>query len=552
MSSYPKVFVFVLVSASLAFYACDEESSSTGIADNHPPVIQDVTANPDSLLLSQTTDLQCLATDEDQDSLTFVWASSTGSFPGGNEESEVQWQSPDAVGDYYVRVSVGDGIATVTDSVLVVVSVPENNAPVIVSISADPALLQPAALSLLTCEATDPDGDDLAITWSSSNGDFPGGNIGDSVQWQAPDISGTHTITVTVDDGQDTTSDSVEVVVNAAPDTPSNPAPTTWTEVPTTGVILSWDCSDPEGDTLFYDLYLGITPSPPLMASNLNENTFNPGEFESEKIYHWRVVARDHLGNETTGPAWAFITTNAGEFELGDTGVSIEMAYIEPGTHWMGQPYAVGAGDDEWPRHEVTFDYGFWIGKFEITQQQFEAVMGSWNFAFPGNPNRPAENVSWNDAQNFIAAINATEPGNPWRLPTESEWEYACLAGHDTERFWWGNDLNYAILPNYGWYDTNSGGQTHNAGSTIGDEPNPWGIWDMHGNVWEWCQDWYHENYVGKPTDGSAWEDPPGTMRVFRGGSWYNPARQCMSTLRSMWYPNQRVWSFGFRLVRDE
>ena len=144
------------------------------------------------------------------------------------------------------------------------------------------------------------------------------------------------------------------------------------------------------------------------------------------------------------------------------------------------------------------------------------------------------------------------ENGDLWRLPSESEWEYSCLAGHDTERFWWGNDISYSILPNYAWYSSNCGGLSHDAGTTAGGEPNPWGIWDMHGNMWEWCEDWYYPNYIGAPDDGSPRLDPVGTMRVFRGGAISTEARQCMSTLRSMWYPNIGAYSFGFRLVRDE
>jgi formylglycine-generating enzyme required for sulfatase activity len=148
---------------------------------------------------------------------------------------------------------------------------------------------------------------------------------------------------------------------------------------------------------------------------------------------------------------WSFTTSREALFSLGNSGANFEMVWIPPGNFMMGQPDAFGAGDDEWPRHQVTFDYGYWLGKYEITQAQWQAVMGSWSFGFPGNQQHPAERVSWNDTHDFVDAINTSEIGDPWRLPSESEWEYSCLAGRDTTRFWWGDDINYQFLYLYAW-----------------------------------------------------------------------------------------------------
>lgn len=235
-------------------------------------------------------------------------------------------------------------------------------------------------------------------------------------------------------------------------------------------------------------------------------------------------------------------------FELGNSGIYVEMIKIPAGSFLMGNPGTTDAGSDEYPQHEVTIDYEFWIGKFEITQEQWEAVFEGWDFGFEGKPNRPAENISWNDVQAFINSINKNEMGDLWRLPSEAEWEYVAKAGGNGPGFWWGEDFDYSEIGNYAWINMNSV-ETHNVGTTMGGISNPLGIWDLEGNVWEWCQDWYQPNYSGAPEDGSAWEKS-GTQRVIRGSSFYQGARQCLPNLRSMLEPHIKYNNVGFRLVR--
>ena len=157
--------------------------------------------------------------------------------------------------------------------------------------------------------------------------------------------------------------------------------------------------------------------------------------------------------------------------------------------------------------------------------------------------NRPVEQVSWNDIQDFESAL-----GNAFRLPSESEWEYACRAG-TTTRFYWGDDPNYNAIRDYAVYSDNDMGGTADVGTK---RPNAWGLYDMSGNVWEWCEDWYHSDYTNAPNDGSAWVSPYGSYWVCRGGSWGYDARGCRSANRGYGGPASLNSGLGFRLARGE
>ena len=163
--------------------------------------------------------------------------------------------------------------------------------------------------------------------------------------------------------------------------------------------------------------------------------------------------------------------------------------------------------------------------------------------------NRPVEHVSWDSAQSFITELN-TATGLTFRLPSEAEWEYACRAG-TTTRFYWGDDLSYTDIGNYAWYNDNSSNQTHDVGTAGGTgHPNAFGLYDMSGNVWEWCQDWFHDSYTGAPADGSAWESPTSSYRVFRGGGCHNDNNNCRSVFRFSSYPDITYGYTGIRLAR--
>jgi len=224
----------------------------------------------------------------------------------------------------------------------------------------------------------------------------------------------------------------------------------------------------------------------------------------------------------------------------------------------MGSPTnEVGRYDTEGPQTTVTLSRGFWMGKYEVTQGEYLAVVGknpsyfSTNNGFAEDLSRPVERVNWQDATNYCALLTAQErlagrlpAGAAYRLPTEAEWEYASRAG-STTRFSYGDDPDYTELTHYAWYTANSGGTTHAVGGKL---PNRWGLYDMSGNVWEWCSDWYGNYPGGSVTDPQG--SGSGSYRVFRGGGWYDyGGRLCRSAYRYSLYPSIRSYSLGFRVV---
>ncbi len=246
-------------------------------------------------------------------------------------------------------------------------------------------------------------------------------------------------------------------------------------------------------------------------------------------------------------------------------GVTLDLVLIPPGMFDMGSPDTeTGRWEAEGPVHRVRISRAFYMGKYEVTQEQWEMVMGERRGGFqtrPYNPKLPVEEVSWDGCQEFLRRLEATglrrerpqvsglKPQG-YRLPTEAEWEWACRAGTRT-RFSFG-DAD-ARLGEYAWYDGNSGSTTHPVGEK---QPNAWGLHDCHGNVWEWCSDWYGE-YSPNPWPGKfRWTrdpvgPPSGAGRVLRGGSWYYSPGRCRSSCRlSGVYPGYRgVNGLGLRVV---
>ena len=194
--------------------------------------------------------------------------------------------------------------------------------------------------------------------------------------------------------------------------------------------------------------------------------------------------------------------------------------WVEPKTGmafvWVPSGCFQMGGDEgsyEQPIHKVCVK-GFWMGKYEVTQAQYQQVIGKNPSQFPGASN-PVERVSWGDAAAFTEKMSGST-GIKIRLPSESEWEYACRAGHAQERYCGGNDSQNR----FAWYRGNSNKRTQPVGELAA---NDWGLYDMSGSVWEWVQDCWHETYQGAPADGSAWKSPGQcAKRVLRGGSWCN------------------------------
>lgn len=199
---------------------------------------------------------------------------------------------------------------------------------------------------------------------------------------------------------------------------------------------------------------------------------------------------------------------------------------------------------DEQPVHTVNVA-SFALGKYPVTQGQWKQVMGNNpSFCSNGGDRCPVENVSWDDAQAFIQKLNQ-QTGHTYRLPSEAEWEYACRAG-STGQWCFGDDESQ--LTHYAWYDNNSGGKTHPVGEK---KANAFGLHDMHGNVWEWCEDKWSGNYHGAPSDGRAWVDGGGVARVTRGGTCYRLARVTRAAYRNKDLPDSRSHNYyGFRVAR--
>ncbi len=235
--------------------------------------------------------------------------------------------------------------------------------------------------------------------------------------------------------------------------------------------------------------------------------------------------------------------------------IGMKFVYIAPGSFMMGSGFKPSeialkyGGKAEWytdeiPQHNVTLTKAFYIQTSEVTQRQWKTIMGNNPSGFNYNAKDcPIEKVSWHDVQKFIKKLNKKEGTDKYRLPTEAEWEYACRAG-STSAFCFGNQKNDLTI--YAWNNSNSREWTHSINQK---KPNAWGLYDMHGNVGEWCNDWY-----GDYTSNSL-TDPPGpvegTQRVSRGGSWRSIARFCRSAYRYGVDPNYRRPTGGFRLAKN-
>jgi formylglycine-generating enzyme required for sulfatase activity len=258
----------------------------------------------------------------------------------------------------------------------------------------------------------------------------------------------------------------------------------------------------------------------------------------------------------------SFIETLSGNIKL-------EMVKIPAGSFTMGSDEY----EDEKPKHQVKLQE-FYLGKYPVTQEQYQAVMGNNPSNFKDDPKNPVEQISWDDAQEFCKKLNQLT-GKEYRLPTEAEWEYACRAGTQT-RYYFGDDQS--VLKEYAWYGDNSGDsfldtvkiwdadpnwenyykklmdnncKTHPVGEK---KPNNWGLYDMSGNVWEWCEDPYHDSYANKPENtknngNTIWLSGNVSLRVLRGGSCFNYSRSCHSAKRYWFVADVRDIYIGFRLA---
>jgi formylglycine-generating enzyme required for sulfatase activity len=231
--------------------------------------------------------------------------------------------------------------------------------------------------------------------------------------------------------------------------------------------------------------------------------------------------------------------------------IGMKLVRIPKGTFMMGSPESDLNRQNNETQHEVTISKDFYLGVHDVTQAQYEKVIGKNPSHFQGavvsneNADIPVENVSWDDAVEFCKKLSdlpeEKKAGRLYRLPTEAEWEYACRAGSKTA---YSFDDEEGLLPEYGWFKRNSSNRTHTVGLL---ESNAWGLYDMHGNVWEWCSDRYGEYPKGAVSDPTGPKE--GSFRVLRGGSWNDGAARCRSASRGWIDPSIRISGLGFRVA---
>ena len=264
--------------------------------------------------------------------------------------------------------------------------------------------------------------------------------------------------------------------------------------------------------------------------------------YETLGTYTVRLEVRDSggLSNQTTRNVTLTGGASTITIPCDETSVEMQMVRIAAGSFVMGAPTGIG-WSDEHPQHTVQITKPFYVGKFEVTQKQYHAVMGVNPSQFIGN-DRPVEKVSWFDAKTFCQRLS-DRTGRTVRLPTEAEWEYACRAGGSTN-YCYGDDPNQ--LGSVAWFGENSADATHVVG---GKDANAWGLHDLHGNVWEWCADWYDADYYQVSPQNDPAGPPSGAYRVLRGGSFLSIAYDCRASGRDRSRPLGASYSYGFRVV---
>lgn len=298
-------------------------------------------------------------------------------------------------------------------------------------------------------------------------------------------------------------------------------------------------------------LYPGVTIEGTVGSVYAVQSSSNPADVASwRSVAFVQLPAVRHLYLDTSSPA-----NGHGFYRAVLQSPPTNMFFIPPTTFTMGSSTNdPSRGTNEGPQTVVMLTHGFWIGKYEVTQGEYLSVTGTNPSVFPGDLSRPVSSVSWPDATNYCAMLTQRELaagripiGSSYRLPTEAEWECAARAGTST-RFSYGDDLELTNLVNYAWSIQNGGFTVHPVGQKL---PNPWGLYDIHGNVWEWCQDW-----LG-PLPGGIAIDPQGPpsnaigWKVIRGGGYDFGEADCRSAKRYFYgnHPALIDSNLGFRVV---
>ncbi len=529
--------------------------------------------NASAGILANSITLKWTGKDSDGDEISYrVYFGETSSptYITTTKESEYKVSNKDWGKRYYWKVEASDNYGGVTTSQVNSFTTQENRAPNAPSVPSpyNYATNQPTTITL-SWECSDPDGDAVTydvyfdtkanpttkISTSQSGKTLSKGNLsaGTTYYWKV----------VAKDSKGATTEGAVwrfTTQSNRPPNTPSNPSPSNNATNRMKDITLSWDCSDPDGDAITYDIYFGTNNNPGMVIEGQSENTFTRRNLITGTNYYWKVVAKDSKGATTEGPEWRFTTSAVPE----------GMVLVGKGSFTMGDEFG-----DLWdscrPTHKVTFTYDFYIGKYEVTFNEYDAFCNAIGGNKPkdegwGRGQRPAINVSWNDAIAYCNWLSekeklpkaydnngnlldkdgrvTTDPSKVvgYRLPTEAEWEYAARGGNKSKGYKYAGSDNVSDVA---WYSSNSGGETQEVGKKA---PNELGIYDMSGNVWEWCSDWFG-NYSSS-AQTNPYNSTAGSYRVRRGGSWLNGAADVRVANRGVNSPTFANYSLGFRIAR--
>ena len=430
--------------------------------------------------------------------------------------------------------------------------------------------------------ATDVDGDTLtySLTDSSDQTIFDLNASTGILSFKAPpnfeSNTSSYDVEVRVSDGQANSNILLPVFVTNLNESPTSLSSSASLKIlenqPVGTVVGQLTATDPDANTtLTYHLVNGSGDTDNSLFSLETNGTLKSAvslDYESKGSAHSiRVQVRDQYnalleGSLPVAVSDVYEPSRTNHSVDLNSSVNLEMIWVEPGTFTMGSPVNEANRSSDETEHNVTLTQGFYLGKYEVTQAQYEAVMTGNSSSlsatpsqWPNNPNRPVEKVSWTDVQVFLTRLNAAEktggrlPGGwSYILPTESQWEYACRAG-TTTAYSWGNNID-SSRANYNWDGNSTTGSDFKQTRDVGQYgPNPWGFFDMHGNVWEWNSDWYQAAY---PT-GNPVVDPFGPMsgssRSRRGGSWEYEGEVLRSANRSTFNPSNKDSKVGFRLA---
>jgi len=564
MRTFKTVFFLLALSLSLLFTSCAEEDSPTTPTENRVPAMPS-NPSPAHQAIDQSIDvnLSWSCTDPDAgDNLTYDVCFGTVNPPTtsvSQNQASTSYKPPQDLvtsTQYFWKIVAKDSQShSTTGHIWLFTTVaPSNQPPHSPSAPspADQSTNQPTGVDI-SWSCFDPENDpltyDVYFGTSSSPPLVQSEQSGKSYDPGSLNNSTLYFWKIVAKDNQSHSTTgpiwrfTTVALSNQPPNTPSAPSPADQSTKESTGVDLSWSCADPENDPITYDVYFGSSSSPPLVQLGQSGKSYDPGPLNNSTPYFWKIVATDNQSHSISGPVWKFTTVgNPGETkDVVISGVTFTFAWIPPGSFGMGSPTTEKDRDsDEGPVHTVTFADGFWMMTTELTQKQWVAVMGSNPSSLRGD-SLPVESVSWYDIQQFETAVGGT-----YNLPSEAEWEYACRAG-TTTRFYWGDDPNSREIGNYAWYGGNWDSKIQPVGTRA---PNAWGLYDMCGNVWEWCEDDGHDKYDGAPSDGTAWKEiPRGSYRVTRGGSLNWSANNCRSARRFKWNPSLRYYFGGVRFV---